>query len=139
MTDPAADARDADRCRAVLIELLAAIDHGRATEALELFTDDACFAARGERLEGRAAIRDFLARREAETHRQTAHVIANDVADQIGDRSLWLRATVILYVRRAGGDYVAGRILDSTQTFRRTDSGWRISRRDVSPLHDDAP
>jgi len=66
-------------------------------------------------------------------------VIANDVADQIGDRSLWLRATVILYVRRAGGDYVAGRILDSTPTVRRTDSGWRISRRDVSPLHDDAP
>lgn len=39
---------DAEQCRALLIDFLAAIDQGRATAALELFTPDAVFDARPE-------------------------------------------------------------------------------------------
>lgn len=135
MPDPVTNPRDAAECRAVLIELLAAIDHGRATEALALFTDDASLTDRGEQLQGLEAISDFLAQREAETHRQTAHVIANEILRQTDDQRLELLATLILHVRQPDGTYLIERVLESTQTFRATSAGWRITQRDVWPLH----
>jgi SnoaL-like protein len=136
MGEPATHDGDAAQCRAVLIRFLAAIDHGRATDGLSLFTEDASLTARGERFRGRAAIGGFLAQREAQTERQTAHVIANEIAVPSGDQRLELRATLILYVRRPSGDYVVERILDTVQTFRRTDGGWQIHDRDVRPVHE---
>jgi len=58
-------------CRATLIDFLSEIDRGHATDALELFTDDASFAARGRQLQGRLAIARFLQERQAETDRHT--------------------------------------------------------------------
>lgn len=136
MIEPTAHASDAARCRSVLIRFLAAIDHGRATDALNLFTEDASLVARGEHLRGREAIGRFLGQREAETERQTAHVIANETADPADDQCLDLRATLILYVREPSGGYVVERILDTVQTFRRTDSDWRIQDRQVWSVHD---
>ncbi|MGI8622920.1 MAG: nuclear transport factor 2 family protein [Solirubrobacteraceae bacterium] len=126
---------DAARCRAVLVDFLAAIDHGRATEAVQLFTDDARLTARGERLQGRAAIAGFLAEREAETGRQTVHVIANEITRRLDADHLQLEAVLVLHVRAPDGGYPVERILDTTQTFRHTDAGWQISDRDVSPRH----
>lgn len=126
---------DAARCRAVLIRFLAAIDDGRATDGLNLFTEDASLTARGERLQGREAIGRFLAQGEAETERQTAHVIANETAEPADDEHLALRATLILYVRQPSGDYVVERILKTVQTFRRTNSDWQIHDRQVWPVH----
>lgn len=135
MPDPITNPSDAAECRAVLIELLAAIDHGRATEALGLFTDDASLTARGEQLQGLEAISSFLAQRQAETHRQTVHVIANEIIQQTDDQLLELRATLVLHVRQPDNSYLIERVLESTQTFRATNVGWRISQRDVWPLH----
>jgi nuclear transport factor 2 (NTF2) superfamily protein len=136
MVEPATHASDAAQCRAVLIRFLAAIDHGRATDALNLFTEDASLTARGEKLQGREAISRFLGQREAETDRQTTHVIANETAGPAGDQRLELRATLILYVREPTGGYVVERILDTVQTFLRTGSDWRIHDRQLWPVHD---
>jgi uncharacterized protein (TIGR02246 family) len=136
MDEPTMDESDAAQCRAVLIRFLAAIDHGRATEALNLFTEDGSLTARGERLQGREAIARFLAQREAETVRQTAHVIANETTESADDERLELRATLIVYVRRSSGGYVVEHILNTVQTFRRVDSDWRIHDRYTWPVHD---
>ena len=43
---------DAAACRALLVDFLTAIDHGRASEALDLFTPDASFATGDGQLRG---------------------------------------------------------------------------------------
>lgn len=125
----------ASQCRAVLVDFLAAIDHGRATQALELFTPDASFAARGQQLHGRDQIAAFLSDREAETERQTAHLIANEVIRRATESELELTALVFLHERSRGGDYEIKRVLDTVQRFRRTAGGWQIYYRSTSPVH----
>lgn len=126
---------DAEQCRTLLIDFLAAIDHGRATDALELFTPDAVFDARGATLRGHEEIAGFLAAREGETQRQTVHVITNDAVRCHDDHDLELTALLILYERAIDGTYRLDRILDTTQTFQRLPSGWRISSRTTRPAH----
>lgn len=127
---PGADAGAA--CRAVLIDFHAAVDHGRATDALDLFTDDASVDVAGQRMEGREQIASFLARRQAQTDRHTVHVIANDVVrEQTADR-LVLTAKLQLYERAADGSFALQRIVDTTQTFRLQPDGWRIAERVIS-------
>lgn len=125
----------AAECHRVLVDFLAAIDRGRATEALELFTPDASFAARGKQLHGRDEIASFLAAREADRERHTAHLIANAVVRRATRGELELTALVFLHERRPDGRYEIERVLDTVQVFRRTDTGWRICRRTTSPLH----
>ncbi len=120
-------------CHTVLIDFLAAIDHGHATTAVDLFTDDASFAARGQQLQGRDAISWFLAEREAETERHTVHVVANEVARQITDNRVELDALIVLLVRQPTG-YSIDRILDTTQVFSWTEAGWRIACRSTRPV-----
>lgn len=62
-------------------------------------------------------------------------MIANEIIQQTDDQRLELRATLILHVRQPDGSYLIERVLESTQTFRATNAGWRISQRDVWPLH----
>jgi len=116
-------------CRGVLIDFLAAIDRGRATDALDLFTSDASFAARGSQLHGREAIAAFLADREAQTHRHTVHVVANDTVRERTDEQLTLTALLLLYERAGDGSFELDRVLNTTQTFRRGPDGWRIAHR----------
>jgi uncharacterized protein (TIGR02246 family) len=139
MTPPATPVRDADSaaaCHAVLIEFLAAIDHGHASTALALFTNDASFTARGQQLQGHDAISEFLTERESETDRQTVHVVANETArTDDTHEAVTLEAILILLVRNEAGHYVTDRVLDTTQQFVPTPAGWRIARRDTVPLH----
>ncbi len=126
----------AAHCHAVLVDFLAAIDRGRATQALELFTPDARFDARGQQIHGHDQIRRFLAAREADSERHTAHLIANEVPHQSSDDELELTALLFLYERRADGRYDLESVLDTVQIFRRTpQTGWRIRSRTTTPLH----
>lgn len=127
--------RHAEQCRALLIDFLAAIDQGRATDALELFTPDALFDARGTTLRGHEEIANFLAAREGETQRHTVHVITNDAVRRHDDHDLELTALLILYERQIDGTYRLDRILNTTQTFQHLPSGWRISSRTTRPAH----
>lgn len=129
----------AAQCHAVLVDFLAAIDRGVATQALELFTPDASFDARGQRLHGHDQIRRFLVAREADSDRHTAHLIANEVVRRCTDDELELTALLLLHERRADGRYHVERVLDTVQVFRRTDDGWRIQHRATTPLHHPQP
>lgn len=122
-------------CRATLVDFLSAIDRGRATEALDLFTDDASFAARGQQLHGREAIAGFLRERQGEASRHTVHVIANDVVRAAGEDELVLTATLLLHEREQDDRYAIHRALDTTQTFRRHSDRWRIAARRTRPIH----
>lgn len=129
---------DVAACRAVLVDFLAAIDQGRATQGLDLFTDDASFAARGRQLHGRDAIAAFLEQRESE-QRHTVHVLANDVVRVRGPEEITLTALLMLYERPVDGAWHLDWILDTTQTFRRRHDGWRISHRATSPASTRGP
>jgi uncharacterized protein (TIGR02246 family) len=124
-----------EACRATLIDFLAAIDHGHATAALDLFTDDASFAARGQQLRGHEAIAAFLHEREAETERHTVHVVTNDVLRSATDDEIVLSATLLLHERDSAGRYAIQRVLDTTQTFSRDRDRWRICERSTRPVH----
>jgi ketosteroid isomerase-like protein len=122
-------------CRATLIDFLAAIDRGQATAALDLFTDDASFAARDQQVHGRDAIFAFLQERETETDRHTVHVLTNDVVRSAGDDELVLTATLLLHERGSDGRFALHRVLDTSQTFRRDRDRWRIRDRSTQPIH----
>lgn len=114
---------------------MAAIDHGHATKALDLFTHDASVAARGQQLHGHKAIAAFLTEREAETDRKTAHVLTSDVVRSAADDEIVLSAVLLLYERQSDGRYAIHRVLDTTQTFRRNRDRWRIRERSIRPIH----
>lgn len=131
--------RAREACREVLIQYLTAVDRHEATTALRLFTEDANIVARGERLHGRDAIGRFLAEREADTARRTAHIIANELLEHVDADRATLRARVVLLLREPEGSYRTDQVVETRQTFERDDSGWRIALRDESPLHPDSP
>ena len=135
---PGTSAAGLAACRATLIDFLAAIDRGRATEALDLFTDDASFAARGQQLHGRAAIARFLEEREAEPDRLTVHVLANEVVRSATADELELTTTLLLHEREPDGRYAVHRALHTVQTFRRQPDRWRIQARHTEPIHSTA-
>jgi len=128
-SDPAA------QCHAVLVDFLTAVDRGQATLALELFTPDASFDARGQQLHGHDEIRRFLVAREADSDRHTAHLVTNEVVRRCTADELELTALLLLHERGADGRYHVERVLDTVQVFRRTDNDWRIQHRATTPLH----
>lgn len=133
---PVPDAGSAAACHAVLVEFLAAIDHGHASTALGLFTDAAAFTARGQQLHGRDAISEFLTARETETDRQTVHIVANETArTDDTHEAVTMDAVLVLLERNDAGQYVIDRVLDTTQQFVPTPAGWRITRRETAPFH----
>jgi hypothetical protein len=126
-------------CRALVIGYHRDIDSGRATAGISAFADGAEFEARGRVFRGRAEILGFLSAREADTRRQTVHVIANEVpTTQDGDSDVGraeLRATVLLHVRQPDGGYLLDRVLDTVHQFRSSGGEWLITRRTSRPLH----
>lgn len=125
------------RCREVLANFLAAIDRGRATHAVCLFTAGACLDARGVKLQGRDQIARFLADRERE-ERVTVHLTCNEVVLRATEDELELTALLLLYERRAEGRYELTHALETTQLFRRQSrDGWLIHARTVAPWHPD--
>ncbi len=122
-------------CRDVLIDYLTAVDHHQATTALPCFTDDAEIVARGRRLHGRTEIGRFLAEREADTERRTAHLVVNDVLEQADADRVTLRARVVLLLHHPDRGYHVDQIVETTQTFTLSPTGWRIAQRDETPLH----
>lgn len=139
MTGPGAGSRDTateavSQCRAVLLDFLAAIDHGHATRALGLFTADATLDVHGKPLRGRKQIASFLTRREAED-RSTVHQITNEVVRSCTGDAVTITALLFLFQRDNLGAYVLHGVLDTVQTFRHTDQGWRITTRHTAPVH----
>ena len=87
-------------CHDVLVAFLTAVDHHRATDALPCFTDDAQIVARGQHHNGRDEISRFLAERQADTARHTAHVIVNEVFEHVSVDHVELQARVVLLLHQ---------------------------------------
>lgn len=139
---PAARSDAVGRCRALVVGYHRDIDSGRATAGIGAFADDAEFEAHGGVFRGRDEILGFLGAREADTGRQTVHVLANEVVtgqdgedDGRDDRRVELRTMVLLHVRRPDGVYVLDRVLDTVHRFRLSGGQWRITHRLSRPLH----
>lgn len=139
MVTPADQDDVGSHCLALVVGYHRDIDRGRATAGIDVFADDAEFEAHGRVFRGRSEILDFLRAREADTTRQTVHVLANEVTTvQTGGphgTSVQLQALILLHVRQPEGAYVLDRVLNTTHQFRRTGGKWRIARRASRPLH----
>jgi ketosteroid isomerase-like protein len=122
-----------DQCLGIVVAYHGDIDRGRATAAIDHFTADASFEARGEQLQGREQILGFLADRERRTDRHTVHVVTNASSTQTDD-GIAVSALVLLHVRGAQG-YALERVLDTVHRFRPTEQGWKIAARTSAPLH----
>lgn len=135
-TESLQDIHDIASARATVVAYHAAIDRGRASSALPLFTEDARFEAKGTVLRGHREIGEFLHGREAQRDRHTVHVLANETAEQPNPDEVELSAFILLHVRRLDGDYALDRVLDTVHRVRRTTEGWQIAVRTSGPLHD---
>ena len=132
-TDQTQGARSA--CHNLLVAYLTAVDHHRALDAMPCFTEDAQIVARGQQLSGREEIGRFLAERQADSSRHTAHLIVNEAFDHVDADSAELDARVVLLLHQPPEGYQVDQIVETTQTFRLTNAGWRISQRNEWPLH----
>ncbi|MFI6703018.1 hypothetical protein ACIBJC_29445 [Streptomyces sp. NPDC050509] len=79
MVTPADQDDAGSNCPALVFGYHHDIDRGWATAGIDVFADDAAFEAHGRALRGRSEILDFLRAREADTPRQTVHVLADEV------------------------------------------------------------
>ncbi|MDF1733859.1 MAG: nuclear transport factor 2 family protein [Minwuia sp.] len=124
-------------CERLQIEYCHLVDHGSAAGIADLFTDDGVWAAGKRAFEGMDAIRDNFQKRQDNRERRSRHVCSNAlIAVQDADNATGT-VYLILYrhddpadapIRPASLPEVVGAYRD---TFRRTDAGWRFSRRDV--------
>lgn len=74
----------------LLVAYLTAVDHHRAMDAMPCFIEDAQIVARGQQLNGREEIGRFLAERQADSSRHTAHLIVNEVFHHVdADSADW--------------------------------------------------
>lgn len=87
MVSPADRSDAVGRCRALVVGYHRDIDSGRAAAGIGAFADDAEFEAHGRVFRGRDEILGFLKAREANSGRQTVHVLANEVVTVQDDGS----------------------------------------------------
>lgn len=111
------------------------IDRGRASAGLDHFTEKAVFEVHGRRLEGRTAIAAFLVDREAQTDRQTVHVVTNAILQNHDDMRPVVSALIMVYLRSPDGSYSLVRILDTIHHMIRSDGDLLIETRKSRPLH----
>lgn len=123
------------RCLERVIAYHYDIDRGAATNGLAHFAEDAVFEAHGQRYVGREGIMAFLKHREAQTERQTVHVITGPRFSRAEDGSIFIGALALINVRNVEGQYTVNRVLDMVHRFAETTEGWLIAERRSKPLH----
>ena len=113
------------------------VDHGKAEQIAELFSEDGVWTSREATMNGREEVRKAMAHRQANADRMSRHVCNNfqvDVLDE--DRA---EGVCYLTLYRHDGDPsrkwspLEGPLFvgEYRDCFRRTDEGWRISRREI--------
>ncbi len=113
------------------------IDHGNAAQVADLFTADGVWAAGKREFTGIDALRKSFQARQDNRARRSRHVCSNALIDVQDADNATGTVYLILFrhddpedarTRPASLPEMVGAYRD---TFRRTDSGWRFSRRDV--------
>ena len=106
------------------------IDRGAATEAIDLFTDDAEIGNAEHRAKGRNEIAPMLAAREADASRRTCHQVTNIMFQQTGPNTASAHSLLCLFVLDGQQELAARAISRLDDQFARDAAGqWRFSRR----------
>ena len=124
---------DEDRIRRTLSEYSQHFDDGHLDAWADLFTEDARFVVSGKVIEGRAAIRGYMASVHAAGGRGM-HVTTNSLVDVDRDGGTAAASTDYLYVRPSGDGVAiiaAGRYHDR---LIRDGTAWRFRERTISML-----
>jgi hypothetical protein len=118
-------------CEQLFHRFSACIDRGRATEAIDLFTDDGVVEIGGRTFNGRAEVLEFLTAREAHADRQTRHLGANFDFRMTGPDGAQASALVVVFATAGDAPSTAPQIVsDCELTFRRDpETGWRVASR----------
>ena len=124
-------------CARLVAQYCHLIDHGSAGKVCHLFTDDAVWTSPEKTLSGREEIARSFEMREQNAGRRSRHVCSTSVLDVLGPDEAHGVTYLTLYRQdgpvdrpssRVEGPAVIGEYRDR---FVRTDSGWRIQRREV--------
>ena len=117
------------------------VDHGRAAECVELFTEDARLitgpgSPRPGTLNGIASIRAFLVARQAQTHVTTRHVATNFRVEATGTDSATLTSLMTVYRSDDSDRRPSIAVLaDVKEKLVRLPSGeWKIAERTSTPI-----
>jgi len=106
------------------------IDKGAATEAIDLFTDDAEIGNAEHRAKGRNEIAPMLAAREADASRRTCHQVTNIMFQQTGPDTASAHSLLCLFVLDGQQAPTVRAISRLDDQFARDAAGqWRFSRR----------
>jgi hypothetical protein len=106
------------------------IDRGAATEAIDLFTDDAEVGTAEHRAKGRNEIAPMLASREADASRRTCHQVTNIMFQQTGPDTASAHSLLCLFVLDGQQEPTVRAISRLDDQFARDAAGqWRFSRR----------
>jgi SnoaL-like domain len=106
------------------------IDRGAATEAINLFTDDAELGNAEQVVTGRDEITRALAAREADASRRTCHQVTNIMFQQTGPDTARAHSLLCLFVLDGQQEPTIRAISKLDDQFARDSAGqWRFSRR----------
>jgi hypothetical protein len=106
------------------------IDKGAATEAINLFTDDAEIGNAEQLAKGRDEIARALAAREADASRRTCHQVTNIMFQQTGPNTASAHSLLCLFVLDDLQQPIIRAISKLDDQFARDSAGqWRFSRR----------
>lgn len=124
-------------CERLIIEYCHLVDHGKAAQQADLFTEDGVWTSGDRTSSGRDALRKGFQARQDMVERMSRHVCTNALIDVL-DRNT---AKGVVYLTLYRHDGMPGRATSPTQPpamigeyrdeFKRTAAGWRIHRREL--------
>lgn len=125
-------------CERLVVEYCHLIDHGEGARVADLFAEDGVWSSFEQTMDGRAAVAEGFAKRQANKGRISRHVCCNLLVDVIdADRA---QGVVYLTLYRDDGDperkvspsAVPSVVGEYRDEFVRTAAGWRFKRRNVA-------
>jgi hypothetical protein len=125
-------------CHDLLVKLASALDRGANDEAADFFSDDGVLVTPNGESVG-PAVRQALAKRPANII--TRHIFTNAIINPIDTQSAEGHAYILVYrVSREANDVLPRRLPSTPQGagdwrigFRKTATGWKISRYEAIP------
>lgn len=115
------------------------VDHGRADETADLFTEDATLtfgpgSPKPGTIEG-AAIRPAMAARAAQTAVTTRHVLSNVALNPGEDGSVAVYSLLTLFrAEDSSLDITPASVADIDEIYIREGTAWKIRSRVISPI-----
>ncbi len=122
-------------CRNLIHAFARHIDQGEATEAIDLFTDDAELGDAGQSIRGRDAIAHMLAAREADTGRRTRHQVTNVMFELTSPETAVAQSLLCVFVLGVSEEPTIGALSEFRDEFACDGEGrWRFARREATIL-----